>query len=93
MGAETCTPSLSPSQRGPVATSPQPVSPLHMTEEPPEQLGLGILVSKAIVCPLSLSPVCPIATPTDSQHQLIIAPGAVKEAYFGSDRLMTCKTC
>lgn len=65
----------------------------HMTEEPPEQLGLGILVSRAIVCPLSLSPVCLIATSTDSQHQLIIATVAVKETHFGSDRLMTCKTC
>ncbi|KAK5867311.1 hypothetical protein PBY51_011815 [Eleginops maclovinus] len=74
----------------------QPVTPLcfsHMTEEPPEQLGLGILVSRAIVCPLSLSPVCPIATSTDSQHQLIIATVAVKGTHFGSDRLMTCKTC
>lgn len=65
----------------------------HMTEEASEQLGLAILVNRAIVCPLSLSPVCPIATLTDSQHQLIIATVAVKETHFGSDRLMTCKTC
>ncbi|CAB1420848.1 unnamed protein product [Pleuronectes platessa] len=65
----------------------------HMTEEPPEQLGSGILVSRAIVCPLSLSPVCLTATSTDSQHQLIIATVAVKETHFGSDRLMTPKTC
>ncbi|KAF3854885.1 hypothetical protein F7725_022940 [Dissostichus mawsoni] len=61
---------------------PQPVTPIcfsHMTEEPPEQLGLGILVSRAILCPLSLSPVCPIATSTDSQHQLIIATVAEGE--------------
>ncbi|TNN86971.1 hypothetical protein EYF80_002726 [Liparis tanakae] len=44
-----------------------------MTEEPPEQLGLGILVSRTIVCPLSLSLVRPRAASTDSQHQLIIA--------------------
>lgn len=88
--------SLSPSQQGPVATSPSACLPRcssHMTEEPAKQLGLGILVSRAIVCPLSLSPVCPRATPTDSQHQLIIATVAVKETHFGSDRLMTCKTC
>lgn len=36
-----------------------PPSSTHMTEEPPEQLGLAILVSRAIVCPPSLSPVCP----------------------------------
>lgn len=65
----------------------------QMTEEPSEQLGLGMLVSRAIMCPLSLSPVCPIAMSTDSQHQLIIARVAVKETQFGSDRLMTCKTC
>lgn len=64
-----------------------------MTEEPLEQLGLGILVSRAIMCPLSLSPVRPTAMSTDSQHQLIIASVAVKETHFGSDRLMTCKTC
>lgn len=87
----------SPSQWGSVATSPISPSALlpasHMTEKPVEQLGLEILVSRAIVCPLSPSPVCPAATSTDSQHQLIIATVAVKETHFGSDRLMTCKTC
>lgn len=88
----------SSSQRGPVATSPSasmpplPSSSSYMTEELSEQLGLGMLVSRAIGCPPSLSPVRPIATSTGSQHQLIIATVAVKEAHFGSDRLMTCKT-
>lgn len=88
----------SSSQRGPVATSPSasmpptPSSSSYMTEELSEQLGLGMLVSRAIRCPPSLSPVRPTATSTGSQHQLIIATVAVKEAHFGSDRLMTCKT-
>lgn len=81
----------SSSQRGPVATSPSasPSSFTHMTEELSEQLGLGILVSRAIRCPPSPRPT---AASTGSQHQLIIATVAVKEAHFGSDRLMTCKT-
>lgn len=86
----------SSSQRGPVATSPSapmlPSPSSYMTEELSEQLGLGMLVSRAIGCPPSLSPVRPTATSTGSQHQLIIATVAVKEAHFGSDRLMTCKT-
>lgn len=71
---------------------PSPSSSSYMTEELLEQLGLGMLVSRAIGCPPSLSPVRPTATSTGSQHQLIIATVAVKEAHFGSDRLMTCKT-
>lgn len=43
-------------------------------------------------CVLRVCPVCPAATSTDSQHQLIIATAAVKEPHFSSDRLMTCKT-
>lgn len=77
----------------PSSSSSSSSSTPHMTEEPSQQLGLGILVSKAIMCPPSLSPVCPAAMSTDSQHQLIIASVAVKETHFGSDRLMTCRTC
>lgn len=99
-GAEICAlirPTPCPFLSGALLPPSSPPVPLlrsaHMTEEPLEQLGLEILVSRTIGCPLSRSPDRPVVMSTDSQHQLIIATVAVKETHFGSDRLMTCKTC
>lgn len=78
----------SPILQVPSATFPQPAALLVLSPTIPGSWGPGCL-SAGRSCVLRVRPA---ATSSDSQHQLIIAMAAVKEAHFSSDRLMTCRT-